>query len=193
MREKIAALVGGIRPFDPLEADHVTRALEWIESGAELFRTHPPATPPVHLVCYFPLIDQCSGKILLVNHVKAGKWLPAGGHVEPEEDPRDTVVREAREELGLAANLFREDPAFITVTETVGDTRHTDVTLWFPVQCSVQENLRPDMSEFRAVRWFSFAELIEMEVHHLDPHLHRFLRKWLSSGRTGGSVREGRV
>ncbi|MEE3919135.1 NUDIX domain-containing protein [Micromonospora sp. BRA006-A] len=30
-------------------------------------------------------------------------WLPSGGHVEPGEHPADTVRRELREELGVAA------------------------------------------------------------------------------------------
>lgn len=30
-------------------------------------------------------------------------WLPPGGHVEPGEDPWQTVVRECREELHIDA------------------------------------------------------------------------------------------
>jgi 8-oxo-dGTP diphosphatase len=37
------------------------------------------------------------GRILLVDHVNAGLWLPPGGHVEPDEDPEVTARREARE------------------------------------------------------------------------------------------------
>ncbi|MFG2951581.1 NUDIX domain-containing protein [Streptomyces adustus] len=41
--------------------------------------------------------------MLLVAHCKAGLWLPAGGHVEPGEDPWAAMVRECREELGIHA------------------------------------------------------------------------------------------
>jgi 8-oxo-dGTP pyrophosphatase MutT (NUDIX family) len=49
-----------------------------------------------HLVSYVVLRDQY-GRILLVDHVNAGLWLPPGGHVEPDEDPEVTARREARE------------------------------------------------------------------------------------------------
>jgi 8-oxo-dGTP pyrophosphatase MutT (NUDIX family) len=42
--------------------------------------------------------------VLLVDHKNARLWLPTGGHVEEGEDPRATVVRELKEELGLAVN-----------------------------------------------------------------------------------------
>ncbi|MEX2372684.1 MAG: NUDIX domain-containing protein [Dehalococcoidia bacterium] len=32
---------------------------------------------------------------------KFGMWLPAGGHVEPDEDPVQAMLREVREETGL--------------------------------------------------------------------------------------------
>ena len=34
-------------------------------------------------------------------HLKLQMWLPAGGHVEPNEDPVQTAVREALEETGI--------------------------------------------------------------------------------------------
>ncbi|MFI5343447.1 MAG: NUDIX domain-containing protein [Chlamydiales bacterium] len=37
----------------------------------------------------------------LVDHKKANLWLPAGGHVEPNEHPRETVKREILEELSI--------------------------------------------------------------------------------------------
>ena len=37
------------------------------------------------------------GKVLLVNHRRYRLWLPIGGHIEPDEDPLDTLYREARE------------------------------------------------------------------------------------------------
>ena len=42
--------------------------------------------------------------VLLVDHRMAQLWLPNGGHVEPGEHPRDTVVRELKEEIGLAVS-----------------------------------------------------------------------------------------
>jgi 8-oxo-dGTP pyrophosphatase MutT (NUDIX family) len=41
------------------------------------------------------------GCTLLHWHEKNRMWLPAGGHIEPDEDPIQAAVREALEETGL--------------------------------------------------------------------------------------------
>lgn len=46
------------------------------------------------------------GKILLFWHKKLGKWLFPGGHVEPNEDPMEAVIREAKEETGLDIRIM---------------------------------------------------------------------------------------
>src|SRR5580700_10463024 len=130
MRDKIAEIVAAIDPLDELEREHRDSTIEWIRSGAPIFRTMKQDVPPIHLVSYFALVDDRRGKVLLVDHKLAGLWLPSGGHVEPDEDPRATVVRELAEELGLAAEFVRDGPLFITVTRTVGaDGGHMDVSL----------------------------------------------------------------
>ncbi|MGH7924908.1 MAG: NUDIX domain-containing protein, partial [Candidatus Binatus sp.] len=132
MRDRFAEIVAAIVPLDELEREHRDSTLEWIRSGAPIFRTRKPDVPPKHLVSYFALVDERREKLLLVDHELADLWLPSGGHVEPGEDPNATVVRELAEELGLAAEFMRTDPLFITVTRTVGDDGgHTDVSLWY--------------------------------------------------------------
>lgn len=37
---------------------------------------------------------------------KFGMWLPAGGHIEPNEDPLQAMLREVREETGLAVEVL---------------------------------------------------------------------------------------
>lgn len=48
-RAEIASIV----PLDDLERLHIADALAWVDSGAPLYRTAKPATPPKHLVAYF--------------------------------------------------------------------------------------------------------------------------------------------
>jgi 8-oxo-dGTP diphosphatase len=48
------------------------------------------------------------GHILLVNHKRIGAWVPPGGHVEPDELPEETVVREILEETGLQVEVLSE-------------------------------------------------------------------------------------
>lgn len=163
-----------ISPASPDEAAQLQDALAWVNSGAVLCRTQKPATPPKHLVSYFPVVD--GEYVLLVDHKNAKRWLPPGGHVEPDEDPRTTVVRELREELGLeAAESEFPAPLMVTVTETVGLTSgHTDVSLWYPVRRPRSARLNYDESEFHSVRWFHFSEA---PLENSDPNLGHFLAK----------------
>jgi 8-oxo-dGTP pyrophosphatase MutT (NUDIX family) len=157
-----------------VEAAHQEDVLDWINSGADLWRREKPATPPKHLVAYFAVLDVASRKLLLVDHRKSGLWLPSGGHVEPGEDPVTTVKREAEEELSLQAVLLDDAPVFLTVTETVGQGTHTDVSLWFAVRASSLEPIAFDAGEFRGVNWF---ELEALPTARCEPHLARFATK----------------
>lgn len=46
------------------------------------------------------------GRTLLHWHQKTQLWLPPGGHVEPDEDPVQAVLREVREETGLETEVI---------------------------------------------------------------------------------------
>lgn len=174
-RDEISSLVEAIEAHDPLEAEHCAFTLQWIGSGAPLFRTHKPATPEPHLVSYFPLVDPVTGKILLVEHRNARLWLPPGGHVEPGEHPKATVEREVREELGIEAVFVADAPVFVTVTRTLGSTgQHTDVSLWYVLSGDASRKLQFDSGEFSSVRWFAPDEI---PYDRAEPHLKRFLSK----------------
>jgi 8-oxo-dGTP diphosphatase len=173
VRDDIRRELELIEPLDDVERRHLAEALSWVDSGAELFRLAKPATPPMHLVSYFAVVDGSS--ILLVDHKNAQLWLPAGGHVEPQEHPRSTVVRELEEELGFTCPHPVEAPLMVTCTATVGLTAgHTDVSLWYVVRANRGQALKYDKNEFCGVRWFSFSEV---PLERADPHLGRFIDK----------------
>ena len=50
--------------------------------------------------------------VLLHWHRKVKGWLPPGGHVEPNEDPVQAVLREVQEETGLDVNVVPSAPLF---------------------------------------------------------------------------------
>src|SRR5581483_3183809 len=118
--KRVADYIRGIRSYDDIEAEHINDALRWIESGINIYRVEKPDKPPKHLVSYFVLIDPDRKSVLLVDHIKAQLWLPSGGHVDLGEDPKNTVIRELREELQLEAVFLRnnEKPFFLTVSQT---------------------------------------------------------------------------
>lgn len=56
-------------------------------------------------------------RVLLHYHAKLERWLPPGGHIEPNELPDDAAVREVMEETGVTCVLIAgtrmqyDDPA----------------------------------------------------------------------------------
>ena len=46
------------------------------------------------------------GRVLLHWHLKVKALLPPGGHIDPGEDPVQTVLREIKEETGLTAQIL---------------------------------------------------------------------------------------
>ncbi len=177
MRTEIKSLIKKIQPLDKEEEHHIEFVKEWIDSGAEIFRIVKPATPDTHLVAYFLLIDEKEQQLLLVEHKKANLWLPTGGHVEPNEHPRETVVRETLEELGIKADFASEAPFFLTVTKTTGNEyTHTDVSLWYILKAKVATPLQYNEREFHSIRWFSPNAI---PFSQSDPHMRRLIQKLL--------------
>ncbi|MER7204121.1 DNA mismatch repair protein MutT [Streptomyces sp. CB01635] len=186
-RGHLLELVGAIEPWDDLERTHLKTATQWIAGGAPVYRVRKPDVPARHLVSYFVVLDESCGQLLLVAHRKAGLWLPAGGHVEPGEDPWAAVARECREELGIeavASPITGEHPLFLTVTETRGQGAHTDVSLWYLLTADADTITSYDQGEFNAIRWLTDEQVLEESDELLDPHMHRFTHK-LQHARAG--------
>ncbi len=64
------------------------------ESPVEMTRDFAVAAFVVH-----------DGRVLLHWHAKLGRWLPPGGHIEPNELPDEAAIREVLEETGVEASL----------------------------------------------------------------------------------------
>lgn len=182
MQETLVQLIQGISPFDDMEKEQVADALAWIASGAEIYKIQGPDIPPKHLTAYGVLIDPTARKVLLVDHIKAELWLPAGGHIERNEHPKDTVAREIQEELGIDADFLSKDPFFFTQMVTVGKTAgHTDVCFWYVLRGDVLQPIVYDTREFNGYRWFGFDEILQEEKSIFDAHMKRFVRKVLEN------------
>lgn len=177
VRDRVLA----VTPVDDREAADQAAVLEWIDSGAPLFRTVRPVTPPKHLAVYFALVDDDARCVMLVDHLKAQAWLLPGGHVDVGEDPSWTVEREAVEELQITPKFHERlgagQPLFLSVTQTRGMNTHTDVTLWFALKGDVTAEVRPDPREFSEVRWYNLDDQTDWSADCFDPHMQRFAAK----------------
>ncbi len=67
-----------------------------------------------HFVATLYVVE--SGATLLHDHDKLDMWLPPGGHVDRDELPHRTALRETREETGLDVELVGPDPELSSPT-----------------------------------------------------------------------------
>lgn len=56
------------------------------------------------------------GRVLLHWHAKLARWLPPGGHIEPNELPDEAAIREVFEETGVAIRLL-DDEAYVALPD----------------------------------------------------------------------------
>lgn len=179
----ILKVVTSIEPWDNLEAKHIADVSTWINSGSQIFRIAKPDNPPKHLVSYFVPYDSSRDTLMLIDHTKANAWLSPGGHIEQDEDPISTVIREADEELGVEAKfdtVFGRDPLFVTVNTTKPPDSHVDVSIWYVVGVDSSQALTVDEREMRSYRWFTPSQILQMDIRQLDINMHRFIKKMQS-------------
>lgn len=109
-------------------------------------------------------IDYENKKVLLMYNKKLNKWLQPGGHIEGNELPAETAIRETLEETGIKI-------------EIVGPTY--DNKVYQPIAVENYKNKIGDMidiqflaipitkqlenSEKNETRWFGFKEMLESD------------------------------
>ncbi|WP_245658960.1 NUDIX domain-containing protein [Microtetraspora malaysiensis] len=105
------------------------------------------------------------GDRVLLCHRSAGRrWYPdvwdlPGGHVEEGEDPKESLVRELREELGITASEPSSPPMHEIRTATF------DMQIWLIDRWTgTPVNAAPD--EHDAVAWFETSDLDSLRLAH---------------------------
>jgi 8-oxo-dGTP pyrophosphatase MutT (NUDIX family) len=109
------------------------------------------------------LIQDASGRTLLVRHVD-GPWQLPGGAVDPDESPEDAVRRECREEASIEIGVLRIAGAFggpdYRRHYANGDEIGIVVTVYEAE--IVAGTAQPGDDETQDVGWFAAHELEEL-------------------------------
>jgi 8-oxo-dGTP pyrophosphatase MutT (NUDIX family) len=113
------------------------------------------------------------GKVLLHLHKKLNIWIPVGGHIDRDELPQETALREIKEESGLAVKLYNPDqqvemgdtkqlirPMYILLEKINEFHQHIDF-IYF-AQSNTFE-LKPEESETNNLQWFTIEEVLKLE------------------------------
>ncbi len=118
------------------------------------------------------VINPIDKKILLVKHKKFNKWVQPGGHIEFDELPEETALREVYEETGIKIKLLgirfpREDdcirPLGIQKNRNKEGEIHIDII--YPAVPINPIDCEPKISEeSTGAGWFSLNELNNISV-----------------------------
>ncbi len=108
-----------------------------------------------------------NGKVLLTWNKKCNIWVPVGGHIEANELPCNSVIREAKEESGLDIELVSVNkadtaniaqPAQMNLDHVSEDHKHINLMYFAVVKGGV---MMKESDEGTALKWFSKQELEE--------------------------------
>lgn len=139
-------------PWDNTEETHRKAVLAFLKNG----------NPGSHITGSAWVVDQTGDKALLTLHTKLNKWLQPGGHGEPDEAVRDTALREAEEETGLASLELLNPGIFDIDVHRIppnGDTPgHYHYDIRFILLADGGEKLKISR-ESKDLKWVSFDEI----------------------------------
>jgi 8-oxo-dGTP pyrophosphatase MutT (NUDIX family) len=128
------------------------------------------------------ILDTTNKKFLLMHHKKLLRWLQMGGHGESELDPAHIALREAVEESGLPDLRFFPDVGYPTLLDVdahiipAGQNRpqHYHLDFRYAFYTGSPDQVRCLHSEAKDLRWFSFAEVADLD---LNPSTFRLISK----------------
>ncbi|MEX3628904.1 MAG: NUDIX domain-containing protein [Burkholderia sp.] len=143
------------------------------------------------------LVMNLRRELLLLHHATLDVWLYPGGHVEPTETPDQAVLREIREETGIAATLLGaidsglvDREADVTVLqrpyqvlcEYIDDKRGPHYHLDLIYLCCTAECACPAARENERARFFRHEEMAGLRMflnfRQLVDHLYRDEAAW---------------
>ena len=124
--------------------------------------------------------------VLLVHHKKIELWVPPGGHVELDEDTDQALLREIKEETGLAVEIIGSSSGIIdtgdrpTKALTVPafmdihffDDHHRHLNLAYIARAASNEAVL-DEREHHQLKWFTKEDLDDPQ-YNLTPFIKHY-------------------
>lgn len=162
----------GIHPLDQQEKEDVDLTLGWLKTAQFI---HKPLNMGCHLGVLFMMLSPDLKSTFLINHRKAQRWLPPGGHVDSGLTLQQAVELEIREEINIEPKFLDTHPFFLTRTLTGGvNAGHIDVTSWFLLEGDPEITYEIQAKEASEGKW---TDIDSIENDPNLSHLHRAIKK----------------
>jgi 8-oxo-dGTP pyrophosphatase MutT (NUDIX family) len=172
LRELLLVQVRDRVAVDEREVASIAAFLTEFETLRSPFDEH---ADPVHVTASAIVVGDRG--VVLHLHKRLGIWLQPGGHIDPGETPWNAALREASEETGLPVSWPGapgvQPLAHVDVHPGPRGHRHLD--LRYLVHAD-DVDPKPGPQESQDVRWFSWAEALEVAdagvsglLRELDP------------------------
>ncbi len=145
-------------------------------------------SPQKHFASSIYVVDRSRSepRVLLLRHKKIPSWLPPGGHVDENELPHQSALREVEEETGVKAKLtggnegkklnervqVLPQPHHIQVEEIkTGTHYHIDFIYFAELDGSPQIS---DRENHGSIKWFTAGEVEAIPANEIFSEA----RKW---------------
>jgi 8-oxo-dGTP pyrophosphatase MutT (NUDIX family) len=137
-----------------------------------------PASTVRHWTASAIVLHPDSDQVLLIEHIKSGLALFAGGHVQPGETLAEAAAREAREETGIDAEIITGplpacDPVtvhpspFLTIEATAADPvngPHQHIDAMYIMRAASAQIGQLDRREVTGARWVSLDQMRDLNA-----------------------------
>ncbi len=111
--------------------------------------------------------------VLLHQHKKFGSLLPVGGHMDRDELPEETALREVWEETGLSIQLYNPDqtvfpdvrvlvrPVHVLLFNINPYHQHIDFVYYAIAE---SDAVNPQLGESNQLHWYSRSEILTATI-----------------------------
>jgi 8-oxo-dGTP pyrophosphatase MutT (NUDIX family) len=147
---------------DAAEARHREAMIALLSAPDAFSRAH---FQPGHFTASCYVIDD-GGRLLLHHHRRLDRWLQMGGHVEGDELPELTALREGEEESGLrdlallGEGIFDLDIHGIPAAKSEPDHDHFDVR--YLARTASPDAITLDRAESNDLAWVTLGRAAEL-------------------------------
>lgn len=123
---------------------------------------------------------ETSPRALLLEHKVYKFWMPPGGHQEQDENPRETAIREVREETGLDISGLLPPMQVIDNRASVvplphsmvevrvephkGKPAHIHINQLYVISVAEPFEVQSDASETIGAGWFAYDEMQHLNI-----------------------------